>query len=194
MDSMGNHRFWMIGIIILVILNLGMMAFIWYDRMPPRRDRYPAEKTPDNQPGGDFMVRELGLNSEQAELVRSLHTRQVRRSDTIQTEIRRLYKDIADELFSPAPDTGRIRQLAEAIGHQQAEFERGSFETFLEIKRICNPDQQVKFKRLITDLLMRSLPSPPADLERHDFPPPQDAGRPGPPANPPPPDKDRRGP
>lgn len=177
MDTMGTHKFWITGIIVLVLLNLGLMTFIWIDRLPPRGSRYPSEKRPDNQPGGEFMVRELGLDAEQADLVRALHARQIWRNDTIQTEIRRLYKDIVDELFAPAPDTVRIRELAAAIGHQQAEFEGGSFATFLEIKRICNPDQQTKFRHLIADLLMRSLPSPPADLERHDFPPPPDAGR-----------------
>lgn len=195
MDIMGNRKFWMSGIIILVVLNLGMMAFIWFDRMPPHRDRFPDGKEPGNQPGGNFMVRELDLNAEQADKVRSLHEQQVRRSDTIQAEIRRLYLEIANELFANAPDTGRIRQLSEAIGRQQAEFERRSFENFLDIKRICTSDQQAKLKRLIVDLLMRSLPSAPSDLDRHDFPPmPQGGQHPGPPGTPPPPDKDRRGP
>ncbi|MDD4052198.1 MAG: periplasmic heavy metal sensor [candidate division Zixibacteria bacterium] len=191
---MTKYRFWMGGIIVLVALNIALMAFIWYDRAP-RADRPPDGMAPPGRPGGDFMVRELELNPEQARTVRALHEQQVLRSDTIRAEIRRLYKEIVTELFSAAPDSSRIRQLSDAIGSQQAEFDRGSFNIFLEIKRICDAGQQEKLQRLITELLMRSLPSPPPDLKRHDLYPPPDAQQPGPPAgNPPPPDKDRLGP
>jgi periplasmic protein CpxP/Spy len=195
MDIANKQSFWMVVIIILAALNIGLMAFVWFDRMPPRMDHPPAGMPPGGPHGDDFMIQELGLRGEQAQAIRTLHEEQVLRGDTIKAELSRLYTEIVDELFSPAPDSSRIRQLSDAIGGQQAKFEWRSFETFLEIKRLCNPDQQRKLKLLVIEILQKSLMSPShSNLDRSGFqPPPSDMPPPAPsPGDPR--GKDHRGP
>jgi hypothetical protein len=178
-DIHDKSRFWLTGLIVLAVLNISLMGFIWYNHMARRDYPPPDDNMSDMGAADDFLARELELNQEQIKVYRGLHERQVFQSDSIRTEINRLGSEMVDELFSATPDFARIQQLSEAMGEEHAVFERKIFDHFIEIKQICNPDQQERLRQLITEIIKRSLfAPPPSGPARDDF-------RPGPPNEPP---------
>jgi hypothetical protein len=180
LDIINKSGFWLTGIIILTVLNIGLLAFVWYDHTA--RDRFPPPNERISHAGDtdDFLAKELDLSQDQIQILRGLNERQVFQSDSIKNEIRQLDSQMVEELFASVPDSIRIRQLSVAIGDKHAEFERKLFNHFLAIKRICNTDQQEKLRQLVTEVLRRSLiPPPPSGPGRDDL-------RPGPPGDLPP--------
>ncbi len=159
MDISAKYRFGIWGIAILIVLNMGLMSVLWYEHF----DRRPARPPGDGKPNPDgFFVRELGLNKEQAESLSALREQQMRESEPIKAQIHSLRRQMTEELFAVEPDPVRMKELSEAIGDKQAEFDRAVQEHFGRVKQLCGPEQQEILKRLVLEALDRArMPPPP---------------------------------
>jgi hypothetical protein len=171
MDSFEKSKFWLIGITILAILNIGLLAFIWYDHLGRPAGMPPTGREFEGKDPGNLMAKELGFDEEQTRILRQLNLRQRTESDSIKAVINRLDAQMVDELFVAEPDSALIRKLSENIGAEHAELERRLFYHFLAIKKMCNAIQQEKLQQLITEVMKRSLCPPPPDRVGDGFPP-----------------------
>ncbi|MCP4632003.1 MAG: periplasmic heavy metal sensor [candidate division Zixibacteria bacterium] len=185
MDTKYKLGIWFIAV--LIILNIGLMSVFWIQHWENQRPlpRHEGKPTPE-----EFLILELGFNEDQARTYYDLRKQHMRQTDPIKFEIYNLSLEMTDELFNQSPDSSRMRQLSEAIGDKHAEFEHGVYEHFQDVKQICNPDQQIKLKQLVIEVLKRPLLPPPGprkdDRRRpHDDhrPPPPGGHRPPPPIN-----------
>ena len=154
---------WIIGL--LVLLNVLTLGVLWFQqfRRPPGMFPPPGKQAENSQ---RFLQRDLNLTEQQAQQFETLRNQYFLKSRTIMQEIHQLRKGITDELFSASPDAQKANKFAEEIGAKQAELERLLFNHFLELKAVCQPEQQKKFQALMRDLLeMMKPPEPPRPPE-----------------------------
>lgn len=183
---MSKLKIWQTIIVILLLVNSVVLAFLWFK---PREERLP--------PGGDvksFLVKELDLNSEQEkqyEIFRKEHISSIQ-------QLNRQTRELRDQFFSnvskPVVDSALIDSLSEQISGNEAGKEQITLYHFRKLRSILNDTQQKKFDNIIQDVLkMMGRPRGPGN------PPPPHNGRPpegdrqGPPPNggPPPEDEPR---
>jgi hypothetical protein len=75
------------------------------------------------------------------------------KADRLQHRMNDLRKEMMDLLLEEKPDRTRVEKLAEAIGQKLAEHEKTVFEHFLQLMAVCDAEQQVKYKRLLREIL-----------------------------------------
>ncbi len=152
MDFIAKHKYSFLTIVLLVLLNVFSLSALWFQIL----NRTPAP--PPDRPGNDlrsaqhFLERELLLTEDQIEEFGKLRSQYFSDSRNIVEEIHKLKREIMDELFLPSPDSSKVAGISENIGEKQAQLERLNFYHFLELKAICQPGQEEKFRRLIRDL------------------------------------------
>ena len=168
---MNELRFYKGIIIILVVMNLGTLAFLWFGRPRPEpiRNRVPAT---------EFLIHELTLSPIQQDKFGDLRDEQRQKLQLLQEQDRKLHNLFFDALFDPAPDTAAARGLADSIARTRQQMEMVTFEHFLKLRQLLTEEQKVKFHRVFRQALDQVLPPP--------LPPPPPPPQPLPPEMPPP--------
>ncbi len=164
----GQSRMALWAIIILVILNVGLMGLLWYQRLDRTRPFPPQQQ--QGRGTSDFLARELGLDENGARALRALQEEHFRRADSLQRAMGDLNHRLFEQIFTPEPDTVSVRALSDSIGVLRAEFERGVASHFWEVKKLCKPEKYETLRRLLFDAIERPGP-------RQDGAPPPPRGR-----------------
>jgi hypothetical protein len=154
MDVSARYRLGLWAILVLVILNVGLLGLVWFEHF--NRTQQPAESRSNPE---DYFIKELQLDQQQADSVRVLRREHFARTDSIKARIVELSVQMAKELFAPAPDSSRMRNLSDQIGQQQAEFERQVYAHFNDVKKLLHQDQYGKLQDLIVGALQKKQPS-----------------------------------
>jgi protein CpxP len=138
---------WMaLGIIVLVLLNIGLVAMLW---MRQQNDK-PAE-TPQAAGGpGTMMIRELSFDSLQARRFDTLRNAHHARVEQLRKDMRRL-----KELFFEGirHNEQASDSVAGAMAALQVEVDRTTYNHFRQVRALCTPDQQEKFDRIFQRIL-----------------------------------------
>lgn len=154
MQANTQHRLGLWAIAILVVLNLCLLGLFWYEHFS--RPQQPRVNRADPEA---LFIAELNLDQQQIDTVRSLRKAHLERTDPIRSHIVELGTQMTEELFTPEPDTTRVRQLSEQIGKEQAEFERQVYSYFNQINQLLRADQHAKLQKLILDALRKKQPA-----------------------------------
>lgn len=154
--SAGQSRLGMWAIIVLVVLNIGLMGLLWYQRLEPHRPPPPPEQ---GRGSSDFLARELGLNANGARALHALQEAHFRRADSLQEEMVALSHRLFEQIFVPEPDSVQVRILSDSIGNLRAQFERDVMHHFLDVKKLCTPDRYQTLRRLIFEAIGRPAPA-----------------------------------
>jgi Spy/CpxP family protein refolding chaperone len=149
---MNNITFYKIVILILIVLNLGTIAFIWFGRRDEGRDGHRG-KTPDR------MVRELGLDARQTKEFVKMREEHRMRLFILRQQDRRLHERFIEAVFQPQTDTVRINVIVDSIAAVRKEMELITFQHVMRLKTVLNPAQQDKFRYIFIKALDKMLPS-----------------------------------
>ncbi|MCK4761303.1 MAG: periplasmic heavy metal sensor [Candidatus Aminicenantes bacterium] len=178
------------AIVILIIMNLALLATIWYPRINPpkketaqpkaaiKKNRSPRDK--DNRLErrariAGFLEKELGFSREQVDKFFRLREEHFQRSEELRRQIDDLRKEMMDQLLAEKPGTARVEKLAAAMGQKMAAHEKAVFNHFVDLMAVCNAEQQVKYRALLRDIL-RQLAPPEERRPGEQQPPPRDSG------------------
>jgi hypothetical protein len=136
---------WLTGLVaILVILNIGLIAFTWLNH-----ERGEAGKGPGD--ARDFLVKDLRLNKQQEKAFDSLRSAHFTRMKAYHDEMRQLKDQLFSGLSSPAP-AGQ-ETVATKIGEVQKKIDLETFYHFYGLRKILTEEQQRKFDVIIRDVL-----------------------------------------
>ncbi len=163
MNYFKEKKFATIAIIVLVILNITTITLLWLGR--PSNHRHPM--VPREKVLFDFIAHELDFNPvqklsyEKQERIFMDETRAVHlRIDSIQQLLyNTIYSEVTNKLV--------IDSLTNIIGSLDAELNRITYNHLVEIKSLCEGNQQEKYKTLLKDVLDNIRPKSP------DVPPPR---------------------
>lgn len=135
-----------IAVLGLLLLNLGILAMIWFRPGPPHG---PGER-PDA-----FLIRELSLNAEQVakfqELKEAHHSAMVE----LQKKDRHLHDEFFQLLKGDTPDRSGAIALSDSMSAIRVQMEMLTFDHFAEVRKLCTPEQQKKFSEIIDDMFRR---------------------------------------
>lgn len=128
-----------VAVVVLAVVNLVTLGLLWFGRHnpPPRHD------------ARGFLVSELQLDAAQVRGFDSLRRMHFAEVDSLHDEMHRL----KDALFARLPLAGGGTAIADSIGNVQARIERSTFNHFAALRRLCRPQQQQSFDRVINDVL-----------------------------------------
>lgn len=140
-------------VILLLIANITTLIMFWMSmKHKPSRPQQQAQ---------DFIVKELSMNAEQQKQYNTMVADHRKQSKEINNQIRS-YKDSLFNLLNNETATGTEKNtFATKIASLTQQLDLLTFEHFKEVRKICNPEQQKKFDKIIKDVLrMMAAPAP----------------------------------
>jgi len=152
---MNNTKFLKSVIIILILINLGTLAFIWFN--------YPSFKPTDqHQFASGFLVKELELSKPQQENYFRLRGNHRKMLIQLQEHDKALHNRFFDQLFSEIPDSKSVGDLADSIAENRRKMEVLTYDHFMQVREMLTPEQQKTFERIFDEVIRMVLPPPPA--------------------------------
>lgn len=158
---------------ILLIINFGTLAFVWFAAGKLRSEFEVHPPNPEN--GSSFLANELGLTGAQLEKFDTLKKGHRLMVQNIMLKT----KELKDELFEciKTGNDSRAREIARMLSANNEAMEMLTYEHFKEVRQICNDEQKVKFDKILAELVrgLEAQSHPPFGLPpRDDKRPPED--------------------
>ena len=153
---MESAKFLKTVIIILLLINIGSLAFMWFDR--------PHHGSPPPHEGGDameFLIRELQLTAEQKNQLEELREQHHNATEPLQRASRKLHDQYFNMLGNANTDSATVVQTADSMIAIQKQIELNTYYHFKSIRTICTPEQQKKFDEVVADALHQMARKPP---------------------------------
>jgi len=155
MDFLTSKRFVTIALVLLGILNITLLGVLSWQNFLSRnfrsievREYYSRSSSPDP---------ELSFSPQQLKQFRSIRREHFRKSLPEIQKIVALKKELIDEAVRPVPDTLKIGLIADRIGKQQAQLERGLALHFHELSSLCTPAQRDSLKAFLGHVYSRKF-------------------------------------
>ena len=157
---MDNSKFLKIVIVILLLINIGTLAFMW-------TNNHPHGHPPHG--GGDaveFLTHELKLNDAQQKQFEELRHQHHDAVEALQHQGRKLHDDYFNLIGNSTADSVIVSAAADSILALQKQIELITFYHFKSVRAICTPEQQRKFDEVISEALARMAPKLPHENGR----------------------------
>lgn len=146
-----------IAVVALLVLNFGLLGFLFLRHGPPRDGHFPPHGGPDR-----LIVEGLKLNAKQIEefevLKREHHSQIVKLND----EDRDLHHRYFDLLKADHPNMSIADSLEKKMAFIVSQKNRITFEHFAKLRELCGPEQKILFDKLINEIAA-ALARPPKD-------------------------------
>lgn len=145
-------------IIFLVVVNVAALSTIIYRNRatPPINDDYiQLRQRVEEQGMYRFFRDELQLSEDQYKQFRDINHQNMIESRDIAKQLHVKRVEMIDEISKNNPDKEKLDKIAKDIGLLHYNLKRNTYNHFLELKNICNEEQQGKlqhmFMRMIDD-------------------------------------------
>lgn len=149
MNPANRNRLIFFILIFLVIVNLSAVVTFFTYRSHNNEvvvcDAMQAEC-------GNAFKSELGLSEEQSRKVEAINVDYQQASSPVVEKIRDIRSSILDELSSDLPDTTYLKQKSDELCDLQLQLQKANFTQFLELKKVCNPEQAQRLSALYREL------------------------------------------
>lgn len=160
---MSKVRILSIALFGLIVINLILLAFYFYNKPPnPSNEKPPVSKRGPQ----DLIIKQLHFDKDQVFQYEKLiddHRKIIKvLEDSISITKNELY------LTLESGNTSEKDSLISRLANLQKEIEFVHYDHFTDIKKICKPDQLVYYNELISNLAdffnpLKKLPPPPKD-------------------------------
>ena len=146
------------AVIGLLLLNLGLLAFLWSGGS---QGRSPQGGRGEQTRALEYLMDELTFDASQRAACGQFLQNHRRRMDSLQNQ-NRMNRDILYDHLKTGDSTAAF-----SIGHVQAQVELEAFNYFRNIRAVCRDDQKELFDRVIYDAMrMMKPPNPPESEKR----------------------------
>ena len=180
MKPVGKQTLLVILVLVLVVLNLGLVGFMWYSQRP------------DNGPGGPstahFLIKKLHFDNAQEQQYLELQHQLGDSLKTVKQNERRLHDRFFEMMHDPTPDSAQVAAIIDSMGRNRGQIEYLTFVHFRQVRALCNKEQQAEFDKIIAETMRRMGPPPQGRPHGDDGPPPdrpeEGGGGPNPPPGP----------
>jgi periplasmic protein CpxP/Spy len=149
-----NLKFWKAFAIILLALNLILIAFLL---LKPMADHHRMQREEGGP--GHFLVQKLKFNAAQETAFDKLRMAHHDSIEILMVEGKKLRKSFFDGLITNANDSTKLK-MAEQIADNQKQIELLTYNHFVEVKKLCTPEQMGVFNDIIQEVI-QNLQGPP---------------------------------
>lgn len=160
MNSANNKRTLIWVIVILVATNLSTVGSFYYHRITEIKAVQSAQDNQTNIPGEQrtrFFRDELDLDADQIDQFREINRTFNRTAKSIEMDLSQLRENMINELGTQNPDSARLAQIAIEIGENHRELKQVTSNFYLNMKKICNEDQQAKLHEIFQSMLDKEI-------------------------------------
>jgi len=171
---MKKDSFYKVIIICLLLLNVSMLAFLWYGK----KEYHAHNSGPDR-----MIIERLKLNEKQQQIFEGLKHEHHSQMVEIQQEGGKLHDVLFSLLQKQPEDTAAENTLLLQIQQNELRKEQVTLEHFRKLRAMLRPEQQPLFDSFISELSRQLMGPPPHGGPPHDEPqqdgPPNDGPPPG---------------
>jgi Spy/CpxP family protein refolding chaperone len=148
MNFFSKNRFVFWLLVFLVVINLTALVtfFLFYSGRPDNIGKIGADRTCMT------FRKELSLSPSQTSSVEAILADYHSVTDPLSEEIKAYRAQLLDELAKDAPDTSLIINYSEKISLIQQDLQKASVKQYLDLKKICTPEQCRKLSSLYFEL------------------------------------------
>jgi Spy/CpxP family protein refolding chaperone len=146
-----SNWFW-VGVA-LTVINFTFLGTVVYHLFPEKNVPVINEPMPQQERMRGFMIRELGLNSEQQQEVAGFQKEYNSSSFLIKKELENLRTQMIQELHKNNPDSIKLDQLSHKMGDLNYQLRTITWKHFMDLKKICTPEQQERLLNIYNNLL-----------------------------------------
>jgi Spy/CpxP family protein refolding chaperone len=157
MKAENKHTVMVWTIVVLAIMNVTTLATIVFHQYKTEKNQTTgiAQKQLEADAekfSGRYFRDQLNLSSEQMDKFREFNRpfRMQARSTTIELAEKR--KAMLNEMVAPKSDTTRLNALSDSIGNLHSHLKKLTYGYYLNIKGICDTEQQKKLEQLFRDM------------------------------------------
>ena len=142
----------------MAVLNLATIFSVIYHRYqsvePTITDSAGNVQASDEsiRYSGRFFREQLNLSREQMDWFSENNPVFRRQIQQINAELVKKRYQMLDEMSADESDTLKLNQLSDSIGTLHASLKKVTFDYYLSLKQICDPDQQAKLEVLFSDM------------------------------------------
>jgi Spy/CpxP family protein refolding chaperone len=146
------------AIAILAIMNIStLMTLLYHKYQSDTTETISASdpkqlETDSEKFSGRYFRDQLNLSREQMDKFREINPafRPKARDITIELATRR--KQMLIEMAATKSDTIRLNALSDSIGQLHSNLKKITYQYYLEIKNICDPEQQLKLEQIFGEM------------------------------------------
>jgi hypothetical protein len=143
-----RFSFWLVSFLLLV--NIAAITTIIYHIYSDKPTSILNEESAD---ASKIITGELGLNTDQKDLFQSINSAYNQQSQKILDQLTEKRSEMLAELGVENPDTSILKIIAKDIGALHTNLKLLTIQNFLELKKICTPDQQQLLAKMYDDML-----------------------------------------
>jgi Spy/CpxP family protein refolding chaperone len=150
MDYFFKKRFSFWLVILLLLINIAAISTIIYHIISDKSTTQTIEIKPD---AGNIITGELGLSPDQKSNFKNINGNYNQQSQKILDQLTEKRSEMLAELAKDNPDTNLLHTIASEIGHLHTNLKLLTIENFLELKKLCTPEQQIQLSKMFSDML-----------------------------------------
>ncbi len=144
-------------IIFLVVVNIAALSTIIYRNQtqpkPLDDDYIQFRQRVDEQGMYRFFRDELQLTPEQFDRFREINEKNRQQSREIARRMHSKRLEMVEEISKENPDNKKLDQIASEIGSLHYELKRNTYHHFLDLKELCNKEQQEQLQHLFIRMI-----------------------------------------
>lgn len=167
MNPTNKYRTLIWIIVILIATNLSTIGSFYYHRIAEAKSAQSAQDHQTTIPGEQrtrFFRDELNLDDDQIDQFREINRTFNRTARSIEIDLAQLREDMISELGTQNADSNRLARIAVEIGENHRELKQVTSTFYLDMKKLCNEEQQAKLHEIFQSMLDKdsqvNLPQP----------------------------------
>jgi len=154
MSYIRNNRILLLITSVLLVANIGLLYFFVFNK-----PEHPPKMNPDevHRMAIEKVIKEVGLNNEQAVVYDTLRSQQFRNMKPLFKELTKSKEDFFSLIYQQGVSDSVLNSYASKIGEKQMELDVSTFHYFQSIKALCNEEQKPKMDSFIKQIVKRII-------------------------------------
>ena len=159
MKANNNYKYLVWAVAVLAILNLATIGTIVFNRYKFSKQisfagsRQKMNENRSVQYSGRFFREKLNFSPEQMEKFSEYNPGFRQGVRNINIELAQKRNQMLRELSLKDVDTLKLNQLADSVGLLHVSLKKMTFQYYLDLKQICEPEQEKKLEKLFKEIL-----------------------------------------
>ena len=164
MKTDSKYRLMIWAIVILAVMNIATISTVLYNRNRAKRGEPVVTETSSQTEGtsirysGRYFREQLNFNNEQMARFMEFNPLFRERAKSINNDLNLLRQQLLSEMAEKNCDSVRLNSLSDSIGYLHADLKKVTCKYYLDIKNICDQQQQETLKQIFGGMFSGDLP------------------------------------
>lgn len=154
MHTKNTYRILIWLIVILVATNLSMGISFWYHKQQDKKAAAKQEQKVEmpSEQRTRFFREQLNLGQDQIDIFRELNRNYNRNARQFSYQLADLRIQMIEEMGVKNPNNKKLDSISENIGELHTQLKKVTIEYYLEMKEVCNEEQQKKLNEIFMSM------------------------------------------